>query len=245
MDHSRRPGWLLDELATAGRENLEAEHVRRYDTKMDAGGPEEVAFLQSYGMDEGSTVIDLGAGTGQFTRAVAPHVRRVVAVDVSPVMLAALRANVDAAALGNVEVVQAGFLTYEHQGAPADFVYSRFALHHLPDFWKGFALQRVHDVLGPGGWFRLSDVVYDFEPTEAADRIEAWCKTATSSDDVDVDSGWGRWELEEHVRDEHSTYRWLLEPMLQRVGFVIESADFTDDGIFARYLAGAVSAQGR
>ncbi len=86
----------------------------------------------------------------------------------------------------------------------------------------------------------MSDVVYDFEPAEAADRIEAWCQTATSRDDGDVDSDWGRWELEEHVRDEHSTYRWLLEPMMQRVGFVIESADFTDDGILAKYLVRAV-----
>jgi hypothetical protein len=44
-------------------------------------------------------------------------------VDVSPIMLDRLREK--AAGLGNVDVVQAGFLSYEHSGAPADFVYSR------------------------------------------------------------------------------------------------------------------------
>jgi len=27
------PGWMLDEVAGAGRENLDAEHVARYDDK--------------------------------------------------------------------------------------------------------------------------------------------------------------------------------------------------------------------
>ena len=76
--------------------------------------------------------------------------RRVVAVDVSPVMLERLAANVGRAGAANVECVQAGFLTYEHTGAPADLVYSRYALHHLPDFWKAVALDRIAGVLAPG-----------------------------------------------------------------------------------------------
>lgn len=240
MERGRRPGWLLDEVAAAGRENLDPEHVARYDSKMDAGATDEVAFLQAAGLNADSTVVELGSGTGQFTRAVATRCRRVVAVEVSPPMLAALRANIEAAELANVEVIQAGFLTYEHEGAPADVVYSRLALHHLPDFWKGVALERVHDMLRPGGLFRLSDVVYDFEPGEAVARIEAWCATSAADDDMDLDTDWARWELEEHVRDEHSTFRWLLEAMLERAGFVLDSAEFSADGIFARYLTRAI-----
>ncbi len=40
------PGWLLDEVASAGRENLDADHVARYDGKEDASAVEEVALLQ-------------------------------------------------------------------------------------------------------------------------------------------------------------------------------------------------------
>ena len=240
MASRRRPGWLLDEASHAGRENLDPDHVQRYDAKMDAGATAEVALLVEHGMAPDAVVVDLGAGTGQFTAAVAPRCRRVVAVDVSPVMLDALRAKVGRLGLDNVDVVAGGFLTYEHRDDPAHVVYSRFALHHLPDFWKAIALRRIRDVLVPGGLFRLSDVVFDFDPSEAEERIEAWCASATPDDRVDLDSDWGRWELEEHVRDEHSTYRWLLEPMLERAGFAITSARFTDDGIFAGYIATAV-----
>ena len=228
----RTPGWLLDEAANAGRENLDADHVSRYDAKEDAGAADEVLVLQRAGLTGESVVVEIGTGTGQFAIAVAPVCARVVAVDVSPVMLRALRAKIERARLGNIEVVEAGFLTYEHQGSPADFVYSRYALHHLPDFWKAVALARIHQVLRPDGVLRLWDVVYSFNPAEAEDRIEAWCSTGKPT----ADEGWSRGELEEHVRDEHSTYTWLLEPMIQRSGFAIEDAEFSDDGIFAKYV---------
>ena len=56
----------------------------------------------------------------------------------------------------DVTVVPAGFLTYEHVGAPVEFVYSRNALHQLPDFWKGIALQRITAYLAPGAIFRVA-----------------------------------------------------------------------------------------
>jgi len=46
-----------------------------------------------------------------------------------------------------------------------------------------------------------------------------------------------RADVEEHVRDEHSTFTWLLEPLLERSSFEIQATDYTDDGIFAKYLA--------
>ncbi|MDP9387941.1 MAG: class I SAM-dependent methyltransferase [Actinomycetota bacterium] len=226
------PGWLLDEMVNAGRENLDASHVARYDVKEDAGAADEIVLLTQLGLNRESVVVDFGAGTGQFAVAAASACARVVAVDVSPVMLGSLRARVSAAQLTNVDVVRAGFLTYEHCGSPADFVYSRYALHHLPDFWKAVALARLHRILRPGGVLRLWDAVYSFEPTAAEDCIEAWC--ATGGDDAE--GGWTRAELEEHVRDEHSTFTWLLEPMIERSGFEIEDAVYSDDGIFAKYV---------
>ena len=227
-------GWMLDEVPSAGRENLDPVHVARYDAKEDAGAAGEVALLSAWGLGRGAVVVDIGAGTGQFTLAVAPMCERVVAVDVSPVMLDALRARVEAAGLANVEVVPAGFLSYEHHGPPADFVYSRYALHHLPDFWKGVALARIRRMLRPGGVLRLRDVVYGFDPGEATDRIEAWC--ATGGAEAHVDGDWTRAELEEHVRDEHSTFTWLLEPLIRRCGFTIERAEHSEDGIIAAYV---------
>lgn len=223
---------MLDELANAGRENLDGGHVSLYDVKEDAGAADEVLLCRQLGLTGDSTVVDIGAGTGQFALAVASACARVVAVDVSPVMLDRLRAKVVDAGLANVEVVQAGFLSYEHHGEPADLVYSRYALHHLPDFWKALALSRLHRILRPGGVLRLWDAVYSFDPDTAEQNLEAWC----ASVGADRDDSWSRWELEEHVRDEHSTFTWLLESMIERTGFDLEDASYSDDGVFAKYV---------
>jgi SAM-dependent methyltransferase len=222
------PDWWPDERSHAGREHFDEEHARRYDAKMDAGAPDEIGMLQEAGyLDEESAVVDLGAGSGQFTLSVAPVCKRVVAVDVSPVMLEVLRRKVADSGASNIEVVEAGFLTYEHAGDPADLVYSRFALHHLPDFWKAMALSRIAGMLRPGGIFRLSDVVYGFEAAEASEHIEPW---------IAETAGWTRAEVAEHVRDEHSTFTWLLEPMLDRAGFEIVDARYSDSAMLAEYV---------
>lgn len=180
--------------------------------------------------------MEFGTGTGQFSIEVAPACARVVAVDMSELMLIQLQTEIADLGLSNVEIVRAGFLIYEHVGGPADFIYSRFALHHLPDLWKAVALSRLRPMLQAGGVLRLWDVVYDFAPAEAADRIEAWCATGEDA----VEEEWSRAELEEQVRDEHSTFSWLLEPMIVRSGFEIIRAEHSEDGIFAKYLLHAV-----
>jgi SAM-dependent methyltransferase len=236
-----RPAWLLDETATIGRENLDEAHVARYDDKEDAEAADEVRLLRDeLALGADAVVVDLGAGTGQFTLAAAAAFGRVVAVDPSPVMLGRLRAKVAAGPpRPNLEIVEAGFLTYDHTGVPADLVYSRYALHHLPDFWKAVALSRMRAMFGPGsgGVVRLWDVVYSFDAAEAEERIERWC--ASYADDADGDGSWVRADLEEHVRDEHSTFTWLLEPMIERAGFDIRRVEHSDDGFFASYLLDA------
>jgi ubiquinone/menaquinone biosynthesis C-methylase UbiE len=191
------PGWLLDETAFAGRENLDPDHVARYDDKEDAGAADEVALCLRLGIGPMSTVVEFGSGTGQFTTAMASQCARVVAVDVSTVMQGRLFDKLADGGTANIEQVEAGFLTYRHTGEPADLVYSRLALHHLPDFWKAVALDRIHAMLRPGGILRLFDVVFSFEPNEAVERIESWCATGGANAEDD----WTRAELEEHVRD--------------------------------------------
>ncbi|MGI8623370.1 MAG: class I SAM-dependent methyltransferase [Solirubrobacteraceae bacterium] len=226
--------WWLDERGHAGREHFDEQHARRYDAKEDAQAAEEVSLLQDGGvLGPGCSVVDLGAGSGQFVLAAARVCARVVAVDVSPLMLARLAEKLDRCAASNVEAICAGFLTYRHSGDPADVVYSRYALHHLPDFWKAIALSRIAGVLRPGGVLRLWDVVYSFEPADAERRIEAWI---TETMTADVERGWTRSELAEHVRDEHSTFTWLLEPMIERAGLDVIDARYSASGVFARYL---------
>jgi SAM-dependent methyltransferase len=216
--------WLFDELAHAGPEHLDPTYIAGYDAKSQTDWSDDIAALQELGIGTTSTVVDLGAGTGAFAEAIAPLVARGVAVDVSEPMAAAMRAR-------GVEAVRAGLLTYRHDGAPPDAVFTRNALHHLPDFWKAIALERMARLLRPGGVLRLRDLVYSFEPSEASDAIAQWLAAAPD----DPAAGWTETELVEHVREESSTFTWLLEPILERVGFAIRDRQLSRSRTFAAY----------
>lgn len=225
------PCWFPDEVAHAGSEHLDPGYVPGYDRKAGTDPTEDVGLLRDLGLNERHTLVDLGAGTGTFALAAAPFCGRVIAVDVSPVMLARLEQKAGEQGIANIECVLAGFLSYEHRGDPADVVYSRNALHHLPDFWKAIALRRIAGFLKPGGIFRLHDLVYSFDP-DAAERVfEAWFEGAASN----PEDGWTREELETHVREEFSTFSWLLEPMLERVGFELQHVAYSPAGVYSAY----------
>jgi ubiquinone/menaquinone biosynthesis C-methylase UbiE len=223
--------WMIDELAHAGPEHLDPGFVAGFDRKQGYPDPAgDLAALRELGIGRASTVVDLGAGTGRFALAAAPEVSRVVAVDVSPAMQAALRDRAARAGLSNVECVQAGFLTYEHAGAPADAVFTRNALHQLPDFWKVLALDRIARLLRPGGVLRLHDLIFDFQPAEAEAVLDAWL--ADAADDASL--GYTRDDFAQHLRTEFSTFRWLFEPMLAAAGFDIVTASF-DGQVYGTY----------
>lgn len=214
--------WLVDELAHAGPEHLDPAFVASYDRKQGFDPTEDLAVFRAHGLAETSALVDLGAGTGRLALTAARQFRRVVAVDVSPAMLSVLRKQAADAGLSNLDCVQAGLLTYEHPGPPADGVYTRNALHHLPDFWKAVALDRIARILRPGGVLRLHDLIFDFQPSEAEDVLDRWLDSAVA----DPARGYTREEFAEHIRSEHSTFRWLFEPMLAAAGFQIVTADF-------------------
>ncbi|MDY7100191.1 MAG: class I SAM-dependent methyltransferase [Actinomycetota bacterium] len=214
---SATPSWWLDEAAHAGAEHLDPSYVAGYEQKAGYDPSDDVGVLAGLGIGADSTVVDLGAGTGVFTEAIAALAGAVVAVDVSPAMVEVLHRRVAERRLDNVTVAHAGFLSYEHDGSPADAVFTRNALHQLPDLWKVIALDRIAGIVRPGGILRLHDLVFDFDADEAHERIEAWMSGAV--DDPAV--GYTGADLAEHVRAEFSTYRWLFEPMLDRAGFEI------------------------
>lgn len=231
-DGGQRPAWMFDEVGHAGAEHLDPRYVDGYDQKAQVDPAPDIEVLKRHGLDAGSVVVDFGAGTGTFALAAAPHCARVVAVEPSDAMMAALRGKAVTAGASNVDAVRAGFLSYAHRGPVADFAYSRNALHHLPDFWKAIAVTRVAAVLKPGGILYLRDIVYSFEPTETSRAIEDWIRNGAAR----PEEGWTGAELAEHVREEHSTFSWLLEEILERAGFEVAESSFSESRVFAAYL---------
>src|SRR5215207_7256521 len=161
------------------RNTLTPVFVAGYERKQGYPDPaEDLAVLAAHGLDATSTVVDLGAGTGRFALAAARRFGQVTAVDISPAMLKFLRVRAAAAAVTNLACVQAGFLSYQHAGPPANAVYTRNGLHQLPDFWKAVALDRIAGMLRPGGVLRLHDLIYDFQPSQADTVFQRWLDNA-------------------------------------------------------------------
>jgi SAM-dependent methyltransferase len=171
------------------------------------------------GVDGTSTVLDIGAGVGTFALAMAGHCRSMIAVDVSPAMVAALRDRVAATGAGaaNVRVERAGFLSLPDDVGSVDAVYTRNVLHQLPDLWKLVALRNVAGVLRPGGVLVLHDLIYDTGPDQLDQVIEAWLDGAVD----DPALGWTADEFATHLRTEFSTYTWIVDGLLERTGFEI------------------------
>jgi ubiquinone/menaquinone biosynthesis C-methylase UbiE len=221
MSNEARPPWLFDEYR--GHRFIDASEVEAYERASKRDLIAERELLRGLGLASQHTLIDFGAGSGTWALEAATLCERVIAVDPSAAMLDYMRSKAESRGISNVEYVQCGFLTYEHAGALADFAVTRHALHLLPDFWKVEALRRVYASLKPGGTFYAQELVYSFEPGDASAAIERWLDTVQP----ESAGGFPRSFFEEHVREKYSTYSWLFEAMLRKVGFEIRDATYS------------------
>jgi ubiquinone/menaquinone biosynthesis C-methylase UbiE len=105
-------------------------------------------------------VLDLGAGTGLLTLALAPRVRTVEAVDASPPMLARLREHAEAARYRNVTTTVADLRSLPLPDCAYTLVVSNYAFHHLDHAGKALALSEARRVLRPGGRLVIGDMMF-------------------------------------------------------------------------------------
>ena len=222
-----RPRWLFDEFQDFGWSDI--EEIEAYDEKSGVNPELERKRLLKLGVSAEHTLIDFGCGTGALALEAAKLCKRVIAVDVSAAMLAYMKRKAESLGLTNIDYVQQGFLTYQHRGEPVDFVFTQRTLHHLPDFWKVQALQRMADVLKPGGTMFVRDIFFSFEPNETDEAVEAWVSSRPAGSFPS--------EFFEHdIREEYITFTWLFEAMLERVGFDIKEVSYGDYQAYAKYV---------
>ncbi|KAF0093144.1 MAG: methylase [Puniceicoccaceae bacterium 5H] len=222
--------WCYDEFKQIGKDYGSAEEVDVYDSShadfRDIRAEAE-SVLDRLELQPEDVVIDFGAGTGTFAIAAANRCAEVYAIDVSRTMLDHAREKAVEAGAANITFVHRGFLTYEHAGPPAAAIATTFALHHLPDFWKGIALQRLHAMLKPGGKLYLHDVVLpEQRPLE---QIASFVQEQAAAG-----GDFLRDDAEGHFRDEFSTYDWIMEGLLERAGFRVEAVDYRG-GVMGTY----------
>jgi ubiquinone/menaquinone biosynthesis C-methylase UbiE len=228
---SNFPSWQFNEMNQVGKDYADLAEVETFDAfhgKLRNVKKENEAIIELLSIQEHHSVIDFGAVTGAFAIQAAAYSRMVYAVDVSQAMLDYAREKATERGMSNIVFCQGGFLTYQHVADPVDCIVTSLALHHLPDFWKGVALRRLHSMLKPDGRLFLYDVVYS--ETNFETNISEWISQ--------VEKIGGREAVEDvegHIREEYSTFTWILESLLEKTGFRIDRVEY-DQGVLAQYV---------
>ncbi|MFC1653065.1 class I SAM-dependent methyltransferase [Planctomycetota bacterium] len=225
--------WLYDERSAPGVDYNDAEVAEKYDeTHSSLYDPLQAACatLEQITLGKNDVLIDLATGTGTLAIEAAQRCKKVYAVDISPAMLNQARRKAEISDISNIEFIEAGFLSYEHQGDNPDVIVSLIALHHLPDFWKAVAIQKVYDLLKPGGTFLFADSAYSFHPREYQNVYNAVMterKAQVSKRLFD--------QMLNDSSTEFMTFTWILEGIFKRVGFTVETAEYPSE-LFANYV---------
>ena len=173
--------------------------------------------------------LDLGCGTGASLVYAAKHFQKVYGVDVSKSMLEQAQKKIEKEKITNASLIQSGFLTYTHQEEPVDLVMTKAAFHHLPDFWKQIALLKMNQMLKKNGLLYLFDVVFHLDPKDYQMKINQWVSGFEKLAGKKMKE-----EVEIHIRDEYSTFSWILNGMIENAGFKIEKSR-TNDGFITEY----------
>ncbi len=128
-------------------------------------------IVQLAGLARGAVVVDLGAGTGLLTLAVAGRVQEVWAVDSSRAMGEYLRVKAESAALDNVRVVHAPVANMPLIDGVADVVLSSYCFHEMRERDKRRALGEAFRVLRPGGRLVIGDMMFSLNPLDPRSRL--------------------------------------------------------------------------
>jgi SAM-dependent methyltransferase len=104
--------------------------------------------------------VDLGAGTGFITFALAPLSASVLAVDIAPEMIQALADSAASQGLHNVTTKVCDLSQLELPEGSVDLIVSNYALHHLLDAQKRLLVARAARWLRPGGRIVIADMMF-------------------------------------------------------------------------------------
>ncbi|MBF0237256.1 MAG: methyltransferase domain-containing protein [SAR324 cluster bacterium] len=124
-----------------------------------------LAILQNVRLHDQMRVLDFGAGTGLISSHVAPHVKKIIAVDISAAMLEKLAEKPELQ--GKVDIVCQD-ITEKPLKEKFDLIMSAMAMHHVKDTSK--LIQRFAEHSNEGALIALADLDKEdgsFHPKDA------------------------------------------------------------------------------
>ena len=93
------------------------------------------------------------------------------------------------------------------------------------------AFLRMTEFLKPNGGLYLRDAIFSFPPREYKTAIDQWIQQVAKPEG----QGWTVKDFEMHVRQEYSTFAWIIEGMLKQAGFDIVEVNYQPPA-YAEYL---------
>ncbi len=225
--------WLYDEFRHRGTDYNNIKEVALYDEKMQRLrdiNKEIVSIIDLTDLDGSKNVLEIGIGTGEFTVELSKHCSYIYGIDISQIMLDYAGKKAVERKRKNLKLIRSGFLSYEHEGDKIDIIVTQLAFHHLPDFWKAFALDKMYRLLEKGGRLFLHDVVFSFDIQNYERHINGFIEQA-----VKMHGGVIGEEIILHIKEEYSTFDWILESMIKRTGFTIYKT-IKENDFFATYV---------
>jgi len=118
------------------------------DTELDQIGADYFDMLPEEIVGESTLALDVGCGSGRWTKLIAPKLGRVEAVDPSSAVFVAQK---NCRSLPNVRVSQASVANLPFAPGSFDLAFSLGVLHHVPDTAAG--IRSCVNMVKPGGYF--------------------------------------------------------------------------------------------
>lgn len=108
-------------------------------------------------LDDTMVVLDVACGAGHAAEQVAPHVRQVVGVDLTPELLALGATRMAEAGIANVLFQEGDATALPFVDASFDLVFCRTAVHHFPH--PAVVVAEMARVCRPGGRVAIADLI--------------------------------------------------------------------------------------
>lgn len=119
-------------------------------------------------LEKDKTVMDLGAGNGYISIAVAKHVKKVIAVDISEEMIKELKKNAKANGIKNIYAIESDGIDIPVEDEKVNVVCANMYLHHKEE--PTLAIKEMGRVLKPGGIVFLCDF-YQHKDMELKEKL--------------------------------------------------------------------------